>query len=203
MTANQSSKAKVIAVVADTHVPDRVNTLHPQLIPLLDAARPALILHTGDISSPSILDELGMIAPVSAVRGNRDWNFSPQLPMHLEIKIKGVHIVLTHAHGGWGHYFTDKVQNTLHGYHLDRYEKYLTNKYPKAQVFIFGHSHFPENTRRDERLFFNPGSACMGGRPDIPISFGLVEIGMEGRIDAMFLELTGFELKEKRWVALP
>jgi predicted phosphodiesterase len=70
----------LISVVTDTHVPDRQGQIHPQLLPRLERVGVSLILHAGDISLMRVLDKLRQVAPVTAVRGHRDWAI-PGLPM--------------------------------------------------------------------------------------------------------------------------
>ena len=53
-----------IAILSDTH-----DLLRPEVLALLPGCD--CILHGGDISSPGILERLGEIAPVKAVRGTR------------------------------------------------------------------------------------------------------------------------------------
>jgi uncharacterized protein len=202
MQRDSNSEKTIIAVVADTHVPDRAVELHPGLVPKLQNLHPDMILHAGDISSPEVLEDLGRVSPVKVVRGNRDWYITPKILMHLELEINSIRLVLVHGHGGWGHYFVDKLDNSLRGYRLERYEQYLTHKFPQANVYIFGHSHFPENSRRKGRFFFNPGSACLGCAMDIPPSFGVIEIQPNGSVDLRIVPLTGFELKEKHWIVV-
>src|SRR5438093_1421712 len=55
----------VVGVISDTH-----GLLRPEAVAAL--ASVDLILHAGDIGSAAVLDELGSIAPVLAVRGNND-----------------------------------------------------------------------------------------------------------------------------------
>ncbi|MFZ3078594.1 MAG: metallophosphoesterase family protein, partial [Bellilinea sp.] len=74
------STVRRLGVVADTHIPDRVRSLHPDLLPGLSAAKVEAILHAGDICSPAVLAVLSQVAPVVAVRGNRDWAFAGTLP---------------------------------------------------------------------------------------------------------------------------
>ena len=62
-----------LGVVADTHVPDRARQINPDLLRVLRQAQVQAILHAGDVCSQVVLDQLGQIAPVYAVRGNRDW----------------------------------------------------------------------------------------------------------------------------------
>jgi predicted phosphodiesterase len=76
-----ADRSIVIGVVADTHVPDRVNALHPDLLQELATREVDYIFHAGDCSTSCVLDELRAIAPVFAVAGNRDW-FLPTLPRH-------------------------------------------------------------------------------------------------------------------------
>jgi hypothetical protein len=98
-----------VGVVADTHIPDRVGTLHPELIPTLKAAGVGHILHAGDICVPGVLDELSQVAPVTAARGNRDILLS-SLPLVQNITLEGVEIALMHGHGGLWFYLWDKWQ---------------------------------------------------------------------------------------------
>ena len=57
----------VVGVVADTHSSPNASGLRH-----LAARKPDVILHGGDIGELSVLEELGRIAPVHAVRGNID-----------------------------------------------------------------------------------------------------------------------------------
>lgn len=54
-----------IGLIADTH-----GLLRPQAIAFLRGCDH--IVHAGDIGKPQVLDELQVIAPVSAIRGNID-----------------------------------------------------------------------------------------------------------------------------------
>jgi hypothetical protein len=192
----------VFAVLGDTHIPDRVDSLHPQLLGLLAENGPDQVLVTGDISQRSVLDDLAQIAPILAARGNRDGNWSPSLPMEVIVQACGVKLLLLHGHGGWGHYFLDKADHTVRGYRLERYRKYFTQKYPDADGYVFGHSHTPENTVVEGKLFFNPGSACLGGKADIPPSFGILRIDSSGTMDGRIIPLEGYRIENKKWVEL-
>ncbi len=189
----------VYAVVGDTHIPDRVDGLHPNIKKLLEEINPEKILVTGDISQRYVLEELEEIAPLQAVRGNRDWGWNPALPMEVTVRIHGLILLLLHGHGGWGHYFLDKVDHTARGYRLERYRKYLTEKFPEADGYLFGHSHFPENTILDGKLFFNPGSACLGGRKKILPSFGTLIIDETGKMAGRIIPLEGYRIENRRW----
>jgi Predicted phosphoesterase len=97
-----------VGVIADTHIPDRARELHPLIIPALLEAKVDLILHAGDISGRGVLEELGKVAPVIAVRGNRDWQFMNTLPLLQKVELANVPVVLMHGHGGYVNYLKDK-----------------------------------------------------------------------------------------------
>ena len=57
-----------------------------------------LILHAGDVGGPSVIAELGAIAPVRAVFGNTDVPGEPGLAESLDLEIDGVSIHVSHGH---------------------------------------------------------------------------------------------------------
>jgi len=189
----------LLAVLADTHVPDRFETLHPDLIPALSEQQPDLILHAGDICAPSVLKALEQVAPVIAVRGNRDWAFAGILPWIRVLEIAGTAIALMHGHGTWATYFLDKWHYLLKGYRFERYQGRAMRFVPDARVFIFGHTHRPVIEWRDGRLFFNPGSASLGVQPDGAPSFGLLQIQDDGEIAAELVPLPLRARSGRRW----
>lgn len=188
-----------IAIISDTHIPDRAAELHPALIGELENRQVDLILHAGDISVPAIVDRLSEIAPVQAVRGNRDLFFPGRLPIAIEMEVNGVSLVLTHGHLNFLTYAWDKFQYLFRGYDRSRFIHRLADAYPKAKVIIFGHSHRAENLWVDGRLFFNPGSAAIGDLWDRTCSFGLIEIHQDGEIKSQLVPLEGYRLIRRKW----
>lgn len=189
-----------VAVVADTHIPDRASALPSGLLDALRESGAAQILHAGDVCAPRVLSELGTVAPVLAARGNRDFIFSPPLPLVVDVELAGVKISLQHGHGGPRSYWMDKVAQVLRGYTLDRYRHILLKGSPHARVFVFGHTHRPENVWIEGRLFFNPG-ASIGvrfGRLDLKPSFGLLRIYAGGRVESEVIRLEGQPNPEAR-----
>lgn len=191
----------VLAVVSDTHVPDRVEGLHPNLLPALRAAAPARILHAGDISRPVVLRELERIAPTTAVGGNRDFTFFPPLSLTAALEVNGVRIALLHGHGGWRNYLVEKWQYMTTGYAFDRVRQNLMRYAPGAQVYVYGHTHHAEARRIDGVLFFNPGSASFRPalNPGWP-SFGLLRVHPGGHVETEIVPLTGWRVENRRWV---
>ena len=54
-----------VGVVSDTH-----GLVRPEAVEALKGSE--LIVHAGDVGGPEVLEELGRVAPVVAVRGNND-----------------------------------------------------------------------------------------------------------------------------------
>ncbi len=129
-----------IGVISDTHIP------HFKKLP--DAiwelfANVELIIHAGDLSILSVIEELETIAPVVAVQGNveRD-EVIRALPIKREI-------VVGHCRIGVVHILGDSHAR----------EKIARQEFPHARVVVYGHSHIPCNEDRNGQLLFNPGSA--------------------------------------------
>lgn len=116
-----------IAVLSDTH-----NLLRPQVLEALQGAD--AILHGGDISSQSVLDQLSALAPVYAVRGNNDKQWAEALPHDRKVTLAGVTFCLVHK------------------------KKELPQDLSGVDVVIFGHSHQYSQQEKDGILFLNPGS---------------------------------------------
>lgn len=190
-----------IAVVGDTHIPDRVDGLHPGLIPLLKDLQPNYIFHTGDISVLRIIDKLSEIAPVFAVAGNRDFLNLKVLSRHQMFLINGSRILLTHGHISLAHYWVDKIQNWLQDYQIERYVKRFSGRVEKADIYIFGHSHHAENRWVDGKLYFNPGSASIALRPEFRISFGIMRIDPKGKAKGEIVDLTGAKIRFGKWIS--
>jgi hypothetical protein len=188
-----------IGVIADTHIPDRVNGFHPQLLGELMKQKVEAIFHCGDLSRRQILDELKAIAPVYAVRGNRDFFLAKELPKSLVIIVNGVRIFLTHGHMNPAIYWSDKVINIFQGYRLKRYVSRLIKADPDAKIYIFGHTHHPENSWVDGRLFFNPGGSSVSSPPECGLSYGVLQIGPKGEIENSINQLGGAVVKFKKW----
>ncbi len=186
----KSKKTIIVGVVADTHVPDRVSTLHLGLLPGLREREVDYIFHAGDISAPRVLKELALVAPVYAVAGNRDW-FQRSTPRHRLFAINGVKTLLTHGHINLHHYWVDKAKNLLHGYRFNRYARRLQVLAPDAMIYIYGHSHHAENHWLDGKLFFNPGSSSVAEKPDFRLSFGIIQFHPDGNFSGEIIALNG------------
>jgi putative phosphoesterase len=149
-----------IAVISDSH-----GLLRPEVLPMLQGVD--RILHLGDVGDYKILNTLGKIAPVTAVRGNIDRDGRcARLPETEVLLIEGSYIYLLHDIA------------TLH----------LDPAAAKFAAVLFGHSHKPEIRRHKGVLYFNPGS-CGPRRFDLPVSMGLLTIGAGGKLEAKIVAL--------------
>lgn len=180
-----------LGIIADTHVPDRRRKLHAGVLGIFKAAKVARILHAGDISVPSVLRQLEDLAPVDAVRGNRDWFGFNNLPLSRVITIGGKRIGLTHGHSGLRRYLRDKIRYFIRGPRSFSYfMKRAVDALPRdVDAVIFGHNHAPMLKQLDGKLIFNPGSACCQVIPDTLPSVGLLQlINGEMRAEIVYLD---------------
>jgi putative phosphoesterase len=123
-----------------------------------------LILHAGDIGHPDVLEELGKIAPVKAVRGNMDageWAF--KLPTKDIIEVGDVLIYMLH----------------------DVYRLDIDPSSIGIHMVISGHAHYPSKEFKKGVLFLNPGTA---GPFKPPISIARLAINGTS-IEPHFIEL--------------
>jgi hypothetical protein len=179
----------VLGVIADTHIPDRKRHLNPSILPIFRDAGVEAILHAGDISVPDVLQQLEQVAPVHAVRGNRDWVRLGYLPFGQLLSFNGISIALAHGHGHLQEYLVDKLHYALHGMQVKRYQDRLLQEYTQSTVIVYGHLHIPCNQWIDGQLLFNPGSACCPAKKFTP-SVGLLQIHSGGQVQGEILELT-------------
>ena len=153
---------QTIGLIADTHIPDRARKLPPKALEIFRQAKVTAILHAGDISTQPALDQLAEIAPVHAVRGNRDWFLAKDLPLHREMQFEEITIGISHGHGSWSAYLIDKLRYLLRGPgSFRKVEERMLALFPQADVVVFGHNHVPVNRIEENgQLLFNPGSPC-------------------------------------------
>jgi len=179
-----------LGILSDTHIPDRRRALHPGLIPLFREAGVCAILHAGDVCAPWVLSQLEQVAPVHAVRGNRDWVLLSHLPLTLQLEFGGLQIGLMHGQGRFWRYVTDKGRGMIEGVKEELYLMRVLAAFPEAGAVIFGHTHTPVNTWVDGKLAFNPGCACCSGKKHPYPTAGLLHLSDEGKITGEIIALT-------------
>jgi putative phosphoesterase len=142
-----------LGIIADTHIPQRIKALPPRVFEVFRGVD--RILHTGDINSRRVLDQLAEIAPVEAVAGNADL-FRHNLPLTRVIEVEGRCIGLVHGHGGWSRYLRSKVHDRF-GYDEEHYLKIVHGSFGPVDAIVFGHTHRFYQAERSGILLFNPG----------------------------------------------
>lgn len=176
-----------IAVVADTH-----SQPHPRCLAHLRAEAPAAILHAGDIGSADVLEALGEIAPVFAVRGNIDPGYGTSAGVRRGTGSDGSgHATVPDArvleiHDGPRHLLTMVLLHiAVYGPKL-RSEAAALARAEEASLVVCGHSHVPFLGRDRGIAIFNPGS-CGPKRFTLPILYGVIDVGRE-RVDIRHVE---------------
>ena len=159
MAPRQHATDYVVGVISDTH-----GLLRPEAVAELKSSE--LIVHAGDIGTPEVLDELGKIAPVIAVRGNSDKGaWAATLPDTEVVQV-----------GEFSFY----VLHDVNELDLD----------PTAAEFtavITGHSHRPGVEERNGVLFLNPGSSGPR-RFKLPVTLARLHI-RDGTLNVEVVEL--------------
>ena len=178
-----------VAVLSDTHVPDRQPHLQAALLALLKRQKPDHIFHCGDISTPEVLQQLETIAPLTAVLGNRDFIFRMDLPLNVRLEIGGVKVALTHGQGSAWRYFTDKFKYLSTGYNFERYRRYFDADFPEADLVIFGHTHTPVDVLLNGRRYFNSGATYACPANDFKPRIGWLELSGSGKYTSGFVEI--------------
>lgn len=136
-----------IGLISDTH-----GLLRPEALQALAGVQE--IIHAGDIGTAEVLEALGRVAWVHAVRGNNDEGaWARKLPLRLDLQFAGARVHVLH----------------------DIKELSLDAATDRIDVVISGHSHKPGIVQRDGTLLVNPGSAGPR-RFKLPVTVGFLTI---------------------------
>ena len=136
--------AKKIGIISDTH-----GLLRPEILEILEDCD--CIFHGGDINKPEILDTLGKMGSLYAVRGNNDKDWAEGLSTTLKFKVEDVNFFMVHN------------------------KKDVSWELGDTDIVIFGHTHKYFEKEIDGRLWLNPGS-CGPRRFDQEITMILMEV---------------------------
>lgn len=144
-------------MVADTHV--------GEVLPELPASVPAalagcdLILHAGDITCMSVLDQLGEIAPVVAVQGDHDRLAGIDLPRERIVTVRGRRVGLVHGRR------SRAIEMPAAGMSLARrravllgLHRHMRRRLGPVDLIVHGHLHMPVDTQVRGTRVFSPGA---------------------------------------------
>lgn len=168
-----------IGVLADTHVPDQLPHLPARAVEVLREHSCVAILHAGDICRRSVLRELSLIAPVFAVRGNRDllWPPNLSLPARRTITFGKVTVGLTHGQQGIAFYLLNKISLKSRTEPPSATEIRLLRSFdPGVSVIVYGHSHIPRVSLREGTLILNPGSLAPPHFTDLGATLAVLDL---------------------------
>lgn len=160
-----------IVVLSDTHSPRFWKGLPDAVAAHLEGAD--VILHAGDVCTPDVLDELARWAPVHVVLGNND---GPDIaawgaPETLEVELDGLRVAMIHDSGA-------KTGRT----------RRMRDRFPDADLVVFGHSHIPMDLTADGIRVFNPGSAT-DKRREPHRTLGLLDVQAGRLVSARIVNL--------------
>jgi uncharacterized protein len=131
-----------LLLLADTHVPRRARDLPAQVWEEIDAAD--VVVHAGDWVDVALLDEVERRARrLVGVYGNNDGPaLRERLPEVATVDLDGLRLAVVHETGG-----------------RERRENRCAERFPDADVLVFGHSHIPwDSTAATGLRLLNPGS---------------------------------------------
>jgi len=153
----------IIGVISDTH-----GLLRAEALAALRGSD--YIIHAGDIGDSAILQELGKIAPVTAIRGNVDREgWAKKIPATNVLELGGISIYVLH----------------------NLAELDLKPEAAGFAVVVYGHSHVAKQETRNGVLYFNPGSAGPR-RFRLPVTIGRLKV-KGGKVSGEIVEICGGE----------
>ena len=131
MSSYEVKAGGFVGVISDTH-----GLVRPEAVEALKGSE--LIIHAGDVGGPEVLEELGRLAPVVAVRGNNDRGaWAEALAEYEAVEVSGTFVYVLH----------------------DLKELDIAPAPAGFRVVVSGHSHRPLAEERRGVLYLNPGSA--------------------------------------------
>ena len=155
--------------ISDTHVPKRARDLPAPLWAAVESAE--LVVHAGDWVDVALLDELERRARrLVGVHGNNDHGvLRERLPEVARVEVEGVRLAVVHETGP-----------------AAGREARCAQRFPDADVLVFGHSHIPwDSTAATGLRLLNPGSPTDRRRQ--PHATYLTGVLADGRLDDVTL----------------
>ncbi len=156
----------LIGVISDTHIYDRANSIPKKVFD--EFSNVDLIIHCGDLTDPEVLEILGDLAEVKAVRGNMDYlNLPREEILNInDLKIGVIHGDVIYPRG-------DKLKLKLLGKEMG------------VDILISGHTHWPFIEDFGDILLLNPGSPTV---PRCPIR-SIMKLNTDDKVEAKIVEV--------------
>lgn len=138
-----------IGLVSDSHI-SRRGELWPQVFDVFRGVD--AILHAGDLWSPTLLEELGAVAPVWAARGNGDLGVEDERVRDTWVlEFAGTTVAMIHDF--------PSPERASPAFIAKRREQRFPGADPR--IVVYGHSHIEEAAVADGVLYVNPGSPTL------------------------------------------
>jgi putative phosphoesterase len=132
---------KIVGLISDTHIPSKAKAIPPKVFEVFHDAM--FIIHAGDLTQLSVINDLERLAPVVAASGNMDEpTVQEKLPKMNMIDVGKWKIGVIHTLGAFNN--------------LQKMKK--AAKQNNFQVLVFGHTHRPFIKQEANTWFINPGS---------------------------------------------
>ena len=152
----------IIGLLSDTHLPNLIRTLDelgPEPVEFL--SKVDLILHSGDLTSPMVLDWLEQFAPVLCATGNNDPIPDPRCQDTQVFEIEGWRLGMIHSMEGQFRPMAD-----------------LQRLFPApVNVMVSGHTHEERIEYRDGVAMINSGSITFPHHKELRLgTVGLLEL---------------------------
>ena len=165
-----------IGLIADTHLPSLTRSLDELGPEVGDALRGVdLILHGGDVTSPTVLDWCEQFAPVLVAEGNNDLFQDPRMRPTQFLDVHGWRIGMAHELRPESRPIQQILHSALGGEHVD--------------ILIGGDTHVERLEFRDGVLLVNSGSPILPHHLSTRLgTVGILEIS-PGRVHAEIIAL--------------
>ncbi len=167
-----------IGLISDTHIPVDAKALPEQLSKAFHDVD--LILHAGDVYAPSVLEELGTIAPLLAAKGDDDYDdvlSDERMKREHILTVEGITIWLFHEY---------RKESWINDGKL--YKKSGRRFEKNPDVIVYGHTHKPALLNYGSILAVTPGSATFPNYICEPGTVGLLTV-KSGKAEAQIIPL--------------
>ena len=171
-----------LVALSDTHL-NFGERIPAEAVAAIAAAEPDALLHTGDIAWLPGLAPLAEIAPIYAVRGNRDILNWRKLPAMRRFRMGRRSLLLFHGYGSsLADYLRMRRMATRRSPALRTMNLGFPAEAASDDFLIYGHTHLARAEVAAGRVIVNPGAltekANVYGRGDP--KFAVIELGADG-----------------------
>jgi hypothetical protein len=165
-----------IGLISDTHLPSLVRSLDEMGPEIADVLRGVeLILHGGDVTSPTVIDWCEQFAPVLVAEGNNDLFHDARMAKYQFLDVHGFRVGMTHELRPESRPIPEILASSLDGERVD--------------ILIGGDTHVERIEFRDGVLLMNSGSPILPHHLSTRLgTLGILEI-TPGRIHAEIVAL--------------